>query len=163
MISRACSRVSTKKSFYILRQFFSLISNHYISNILNLYNLEGNSSLASQTICDHIFYDPKSDHNFHVFQLSIWFIYIFLLYVGIIHLLQRQKCVGIYYKLIPNWIKLTQSRIFFTTKYRTKLKILLVELFRKYHIVIRQPASPYLDSLIATASLVFIPRLFPRP
>ena len=45
--------------------------------------MDKNSSLASQTLCDHMFSDPKSDHTFHVFWLRTWFIYFFFLYVKI--------------------------------------------------------------------------------
>ena len=71
--------------------------------------------------------------------------------------------VGIYCKLIPNWIKSTHERILFTARYRPKFEILLGEVFQKYHRVIRQPASISLDYLIVIASIVFIPRVFPRP
>ena len=46
---------------------FPLLLNQYISNISNLYNLDENLSLASQTIYDHNFSDPKLDHTFHIF------------------------------------------------------------------------------------------------
>ena len=37
----------------------------------NLYNPDQNSSLYSQMIYDHIFFDPKSDHIFEVFGYSL--------------------------------------------------------------------------------------------
>ena len=83
-----------------------------------------------------------------------------LLGIALLHLCY---CVGIYCKLIPDWIKLTPARILFPAQYRIKLEIILGEVFLKYHRVIRQPASIYLDSLIVTESWVFIPRVFPRP
>ena len=75
VINKSHSRVSTTRWFYFTRPFFSLLSNKYISNISNLYNTCENSSLSPQTICEHMFSDPKSDHTFHIFWLRIWLIY----------------------------------------------------------------------------------------
>ena len=49
---------------FILHDNFYLRLSPYISN---LYNPEQNLSLASQTICDHMFSDPKLDYNFQFF------------------------------------------------------------------------------------------------
>ena len=68
MIDKSRSRLSTTRRFlFCTKQLFSLLSNPYISNISNIYNPDKNSSLASQTICDHMFSDPKSDHTFYSF------------------------------------------------------------------------------------------------
>ena len=56
---------------------------------------------------------------------------------------------GIHCKMIPDWIKPTPSRIIFSAQYITKIEILIGEVFRKYHIVIRQP-------LIVIASIVLV-------
>ena len=63
---RVLARINNK-NFLFYTTFVPLISNTYISNIPNLYSTEKNLSLAPQTICDHMFSDPKSDHNFHIF------------------------------------------------------------------------------------------------
>ena len=132
VIEKAHLRVSTTRRFYFTRQFcFYLISNGYISKISNIYNPDKNLSLASQTIWDHLFSDPKSDHTFHIFWLCTWLIYIFFLYVAILHLLQIWEGVGIYCKLIIDRFKSTPSRRLFTIQYRTKTEILLEEVFRK--------------------------------
>ena len=82
--------------------FIYILSNQYISNIYNIYNLDEKLSLSSQTICDHIFQIRLR------IILSIFFGYVTLLYffsyVEIFHLLWRGGGVGIYYKLILNWI-----------------------------------------------------------
>ena len=74
MIYKAHSRVSsTRWCFNNTRQLcFYLCLNPYI---LNTYNMEQNLSLASQTICDHMFSDLKLDHNFHVFWLRTWLVF----------------------------------------------------------------------------------------
>ena len=51
---------------------------------------------------------------FHIFQLRNWFIFCFLLYVVIIHLLQQEEGVGIYCKLNTDLIELTQAQILFS-------------------------------------------------
>ena len=76
VFDKSRSRMSTTRRFYFTRKFcFYLLLNKYISNISNLYNPDKNLSLASQTICDHIFIDPKSDHTFHIFWSRTWLIY----------------------------------------------------------------------------------------
>ena len=106
--------------------------------------------------------DAKLDHIFHLFLLRTCLIFFFFLYVAIVHLLQIWEGVVIYCKLIPGWIKLNPARILFTAQWQTKFEILLGEVFKKCRRVIKQPASLYLDYLIATASWFFGPRLFPR-
>ena len=122
-----------------------------------------NANLSYQTICDHMFSYPTSDHSFHTFWLSNWLIFCLFSYVENFHLIQRQGGVGIYCRLITNWIELNQARIWFPAQYITKVKILLGEVFLKYHRVFRQQAPLYLDFFIATASIIFSPRVFPRP
>ena len=71
------------------RKFFIYFSNHDTSNIPNLSNPNVNLSLASQTKCNNMFSDPKSDHIFPHF-LGTYLVYIFFFsYVEIIHLLRR--------------------------------------------------------------------------
>ena len=53
---------------------------HSKVNISNIYNPDENTSLESQTICDHMFSDPKLDHTFHVFWLHTWLKYFLLVY-----------------------------------------------------------------------------------
>ena len=60
---------------FCMRVFFPLLPKPCISNISNIYNLDANSILAYQTICDHMFSDPKSDHTLHVFKFRIWVIF----------------------------------------------------------------------------------------
>ena len=81
--------------------------NQYISNISNLYNTNENMSLASQTKCDNLFSDLGVRSYIFTFfsQLRTWFVFCFLSYVVIIHLLRRGGGVGIYCKFIPNWIE----------------------------------------------------------
>ena len=64
-----------------LIDFFSLLSNKYISNISNLYNPDVNLSLVYQTIYDHMFSDPKWDHIFSYFCFLPG-LYIFLIVCG---------------------------------------------------------------------------------
>ena len=75
---------------------------------------------------------PESNHIFLccTFQLRTYFIFCFFSYVVIIHLLQRGGGVGIYCKLIPNWIKSTRTWMSFTAQYRTNFEILLGEVFQ---------------------------------
>ena len=96
---------------------FSLLSNQYISNISVIYNPDVNLSLVSQTVCDHTFSDPKSDHIFYFIWLCTWFIFCFFLYVVIFQLLWRREVVLIYCRLIPNWIEYTQAIILFHAQY----------------------------------------------
>ena len=96
--------------------------NHYIPNISNLYNPNVNMSLASQTKCDNMFFDTESDHIFSHFPVT-YLVYIFFLsYVVIIHLLWRGEGVGIYCKLIPDWIKYTRVQILFLTQCRAGIQ-----------------------------------------
>ena len=60
---------------------------------------------------------PMSDHIF-IFLVTYLIYIFFFLYVAIFQLLWRQEGVGIYCRLIPDWIKLNQARILFTTQYR---------------------------------------------
>ena len=92
-------RVNNRTVFYFTQRFFSLLPNPYISNN---HNPNKNLNLASQTTCDHMFSDHKSDHTFHVFWLHTCLIFCSFLYVEILHLLQRRKGVGIHFKLITN-------------------------------------------------------------
>ena len=99
---------------------FSLLLTQSIWNISNLYNPDKNSIWTYQMICDQICSDPKSDNIFSYYWLLNWLIYFFLSYVEIVHLSQIWEGVGIYGKLIPNWIKSTRARILFPAKFRTK-------------------------------------------
>ena len=76
--------------------------------------------------------NPGSNHIFlHFnFQLRTWFIFCIFFYVLMMQLLQRGEGVGMYCKLIPDWIKSTQARIPFPAQYRTKFEILLGEVFQ---------------------------------
>ena len=122
VIYKSWSRLSTTRRIYFTWQFcFYLLSDRYISNISNIYNLDEKLSLASQTICDYMFSDTKSDHYFHIFGLRTWLIFYFFMYVAIFHLLWRYEGVGIYCKLIPDWIESTPERIWSPAQYRTKL------------------------------------------
>ena len=106
-----------------------------------------------------MFSDQNSDHTFHIFWLCTWLIFCFFLYVAIVHLLKIWEGVVIYCNLIPYLIESTLAIILFTTQYRTKFEIILREVFQKYHRVIRQTTSLYLDCFIATASRVFSDRV----
>ena len=78
--NHACS-CQQQDGFILHDCFFSLLSNQYISNISNIsiiYNPDKKLSLEYQTICDHMFSDPKSDHNFHIFWLRTWPIFFLL-------------------------------------------------------------------------------------
>ena len=63
VINKSFSRVTKIGRFYF-KQCIFLLLDQYISNISNLYNLDKNTSLVSQTICDHMCSDPESDHIF---------------------------------------------------------------------------------------------------
>ena len=95
VIGKARSR-SMQQNFH--QHFFSTFE----SNISNLYYQNLNLSLAYQTICNHMFSYPKSDHIFSHFWLRTWLIFFFFLYVEIFHLLRRWEGVVIYCKLIPD-------------------------------------------------------------
>ena len=84
--ARACQR---QDSFNLHNSFFSLLSDQCISNISNIYNPDVNLRLASQTIWDHMFSDPKSDYIFSYFQLPTWLIFRFFSYVVIFYLFLR--------------------------------------------------------------------------
>ena len=62
--------------------FYRTLLFYLRSTISNIYNLHQNLSLAYQTICDHMFLDPKSDHNFHVFLVTYFAYRYFLLVCG---------------------------------------------------------------------------------
>ena len=69
---------------------------------LNLYNPDqNNSSIESQSICDHIFSYPKLDYKFHFLVAQLAYIF-FLSYISIIDLLWRQECVLIHCMFITN-------------------------------------------------------------
>ena len=78
-----------------------------------------------------MFPDPKLDHTFNIFLFGTWIIFWFFSYVEIVHIILECKGVEIYCKLISGWIESNPSRIFFPTQYKTKLEILLGELFLK--------------------------------
>ena len=145
---------------------FSLLSNQYISNIPNLYNPDVNLSLSSQMICDHMFSDPKSDNIFPYFWLRTWFIFCFFYYFVFYYLIWSQEIVRIYCRWVPDWIELTRARVLSLSKYITvtqnKIQNTNWITIPKYHRVIRQQGSRYLDSLIETASRAFSPRVFAR-
>ena len=63
--NHACA-FQQKDGFILHDSFCSLLSNQYISNISNIYNRDKILSLESQTICDHVFSDPKLDHLFTI-------------------------------------------------------------------------------------------------
>ena len=102
--------------------YYYVLLNQYILNISSLCNPGVNLSLASQKIWDHMFSDPKSDHKFLNFWFRTWIIFCFFSHVAIVYLLQIQKGVGIYCKLIPNWIRLEQARILFPAQYRSVIQ-----------------------------------------
>ena len=102
-----------------------------------------------------------------IFIFSVTFlVYIFFSYVSIVHLLWRREGFGIYCKFIPDWIKSTWAIILFYAQYRTgiqnQFRNTIWIIISKYHILIRQKASLYLDSFISNASWIFSPIVFPR-
>ena len=56
-----------------------------------------------------------------------------------------------------------QTEYYFPPNTKPDSKYYLEKYFKKQHIVIRQPASLYLDYFIEIAYIVLIPRVFPRP
>ena len=71
VIDKARLRVSSTRRFlFYTAVLLYLRLNPYISY---LYNPDQNSSLASQTICDHMFSDPRSDCTFHVIGYVLGF------------------------------------------------------------------------------------------
>ena len=85
VINKSRSWYSSARLFlFYATVLFYLRLNSYISN---LYNPNQNSSLASQTICDHMFSYPKSYYTFNIFWLNTWLILFFFSYVAIFHLL----------------------------------------------------------------------------
>ena len=100
IIEKSCLRMSTTIWIYFAGQFFlNLIVNQYISNLSNIYNPDKKFSLASQTICDDMFSDPKSDHIFHIFGY-VSGLYIFSSHMYKLSTYFKDEGVGIYCKLI---------------------------------------------------------------
>ena len=62
--------------------WFYLFSNHDNSNITNISNPNVNPSLASQTKCDNMFSDPKSDNIFSHLSGTYLVYILFLLVCG---------------------------------------------------------------------------------
>ena len=126
---------------------FYLRSNPYILHISNIYNPDQHSSLASQTICDQMFSDPKLYHNFHVFHLHAWLICISSCMWQFYTYFKDGKVLKYIVTLFlseSNWL---QPEYYFPPNNKT-IEILLGEVFRIYHRVIRQPVSIYLDYLV---------------
>ena len=57
-----------------LMVFFDFL-NKWFSNISNIYNLNVNLSLGSQTKCDNMFSDTKFYYIYFTFYLRTWFIF----------------------------------------------------------------------------------------
>ena len=96
-------RVSTTRRFLFYTTVLYICIRIYIYKISQLYQISTirkNSSPWYQTIFDHMFSDPKSDHTFHIFWLRYWIIFCLFIYVEIYNLLRRQEGVGIHFKLI---------------------------------------------------------------
>ena len=136
---------------------FSNFESIYFKYLKSLQSGSKYELIISNKMWQNVF---RSEFVSYIFIFLVtYLVYIFLfLYVVIIHLLWWQDGVGIYCKLIPNWIILTQERILFTTQYRTVIQNQI-----RNTTWIRKQASLYLDSLIATSSIVFSPRVFHRP
>ena len=98
-----------KKSTDAFSWFFKSIYPKY----LNLYNLNKDLSLSSQTKCNNIFSDLGVGLYIFTFfsQLRTWFVFYFFFYVVIIHLHWRGEGAGIYCKLIPDSTKSTREKL----------------------------------------------------
>ena len=128
-IDKARSHVSTKRRFYFTLIFFLYFR-------INISQISTVSTTWTQiwAYCIKLYVTT-------CFQMRIWIIifivlgyvpgFFSLFYVPIVHLIRRWGGAGIYCKLIPDWIKLTPWRILFSNQYRTKLEILLGEVFQK--------------------------------
>ena len=129
-------RIVMKEGLGTGRSIISIFRKLHLPDISSrdFENPNKNMSLASQkTMWQNAFRsDPELNHIFlHFnFQLCTWFILCFLLYVVIIHFLWRGEGSVIYCKLIPGWIELTRAWISFPAQYRTKIEILLGEVFQ---------------------------------
>ena len=117
-----------------------------VSPPLSWYNLTSGTQSLVLMDDDYVTEIPMNHHGNYLTHLDVYHI----------------PPVGIHCNLIPNWIKLTPTRILFPAQYRTKLEILLGKLFRKWNRVIRQPYSLLLDDPIEIAYIVFIPKVYPR-
>ena len=73
---------------------------------------------VSNEMWQHVFRSGFGSYIFTFFQLHNWFIFYFFSYLVIIHLLRRGEFVGIYCKLIPDWIESTWARILFPAQCR---------------------------------------------
>ena len=79
---RILKHAINKTVFFYMKVYLYLHLNSCISNRSNIYNPYQNTSLTTQTICDHLFSDTNLDYTFHVFWFCTWLIYIFLIVYG---------------------------------------------------------------------------------
>ena len=80
--------------------------------IISLQSVPKFDLTISNKTWEHVF---RSEVGLYVpcFWSLNWFIFLFLSYVEIFHLIWICKVFGIHYELIPEWIGSTLSRIFF--------------------------------------------------
>ena len=91
----------------------SILLNKYISEYIKYIKSGRKFQLSiSNDIWPHVFI---SEVRSYIFMFLVAYLgYIFFSYVSIVHLLWRREGVGIYCKLIHDWIELTRARIFFS-------------------------------------------------
>ena len=146
--------------------FFSTFESIYLKYLKFIQSGRRFELRISNDMWPHVFRSKVVLYIFIFFVTYLVYIF-FSSYVAIVHLLWRRLCVGIYCKLINDWIQLTRARILFPAHYKTGIQNQILNTTRriisKEHRVIRQKESLYLDYLIETASWVFSPRVFPIP
>ena len=100
--------------------------NHDISNISNIYKSESKFELSiSNEMWKHVFRSAVGSNIFAFFSyFSVTYLVsiFFFLYVVITHLLWRGEGLGIYCKLIPDWIKSTWAQISFPAPCRARIQ-----------------------------------------
>ena len=99
----ACNQ---QEGFYFTRHFCFLYFWIHVSQISQISTIC--TKLLKPSISNNIWphiSDLKLDHIIYLFWLRTWLIFCFFSYVEIFHLLWRREGVGIYRKLIINWIE----------------------------------------------------------
>ena len=101
-------------------KIFSTFKSICLKYLKSLHFGQKIESDISNDMWPHVF---RSEVRSYIFIFLVTYLaYIIFSYVIIFHLLRRMEGVGIYYKLISDWIKLTRARRIFTAQYRTGIQ-----------------------------------------
>ena len=120
-ISRYQKRMLAIDAKKITLMVFSNFKSIYLKHVKSLQSGRKIEFSISNDMWPHVFRSEVGLYIF-IFWLHTCFILCFLLYVVIFHLIRRRGFVGIYRKLIPDWIESTRARILFTAQYRTGIQ-----------------------------------------